>query len=638
MVSDLSAIIFVLCLALLVVFIFWSLHSPKPRTLLNHLYLWLVVVWSFWAFLMLCLWVTPPEQTTTLMFLDALTYAGIEIPPIYFMISLAFVKGYEHLPRWCYAFLILPALAVLVALTNPYHHLLYQQFSILRSEIVFGPFILFTGAHSYICFMISFVLLLHFAFKNSSKLYFQQCIMLTLGGLLPMTVSMMATFSPWNLPITATPMAFSLMVLFNGIAIYKLNLLDITPVATQHVLDWISDCYLILSKNGLVVSYNKPFAAVFASRYGITENRYLADCVQEEDSSEKTAIYNILNAVNACQEAQTTISYEQAATITRNGVTTKNYYITDVSQLFMDNKAVGFVVIFKDITQLKKSMQQLQDNQTRMMEQERFAFLGQMMGGLAHNLKTPIMSISGCVSAVNNLLDECQSSLDDPKVTPEDFREIYGEMGDWMQKIQESTAYMSDIITAIKGQATNVSAFDESYFTLDELIKRTTLLMRHELVSGGCTLVAEYKGPQSITLHGDINNLIQVLGNLVSNAIFAQKQVGGGCITVGLEQEGDAVKIYVKDTGPGIPEKVRRRLFKEMVTSKGAQGSGLGLYISNAVVHGKFNGTMWCEDNPGGGAIFGMTIPLASRDAEAAPPPPSYPVGFSLSKREVFSQ
>ena len=75
-----------------------------------------------------------------------------------------------------------------MALTNPYHHLLYQQFSILRSEIVFGPFILFTGAHSYICFMISFVLLLHFAFKNSSKLYFQQCIMLTLGGLLPMTV------------------------------------------------------------------------------------------------------------------------------------------------------------------------------------------------------------------------------------------------------------------------------------------------------------------------------------------------------------------------------------------------------------------------------------------------------------------
>jgi two-component system sensor histidine kinase HupT/HoxJ len=47
-----------------------------------------------------------------------------------------------------------------------------------------------------------------------------------------------------------------------------------------------------------------------------------------------------------------------------------------------------------------------------------------------------------------------------------------------------------------------------------------------------------------------------------------------------------------------------------MTTSKGTQGTGLGLYISNAVVRGKFGGSMWLEDNPGGGSIFGMSIPL----------------------------
>ena len=88
--------------------------------------------------------------------------------------------------------------------------------------------------------------------------------------------------------------------------------------------------------------------------------------------------------------------------------------------------------------------------------------------------------------------------------------------------------------------------------------------------------------------------------------------MGGGCITIGLEQEDNQAKIYVKDTGPGISASVRQRLFKEMATSKGTHGSGLGLYISNAVVHGKFNGTMWCEDNPGGGAIFGLTVPLSN--------------------------
>lgn len=96
----------------------------------------------------------------------------------------------------------------------------------------------------------------------------------------------------------------------------------------------------------------------------------------------------------------------------------KNYYITDVTPLIIHEKLSGFVVIYKDITQLKKSMQQLQDSQTRMMEQERMAFLGQMMGGLAHNLKTPIMSISGCVSAAEDLVEECSGSLGDAEVTP----------------------------------------------------------------------------------------------------------------------------------------------------------------------------------------------------------------------------
>jgi signal transduction histidine kinase len=269
------------------------------------------------------------------------------------------------------------------------------------------------------------------------------------------------------------------------------------------------------------------------------------------------------------------------------------------------------VVIFKDITLLKKSMQQLQDSRARLMEQERFAFLGQMMGGLAHNLKTPIMSIAGCIFAADSLIDECLDSLDDPQVTQDDYREIYGEIRDWFDKTRESAAYMSDIITAIKGQAASVGSYQDSTFTVDELVKRTTLLMRHELSSGGCTLHVKY-GPTlgDLRLHGDINNLIQVLNNLLSNAIYSQKQSGGGDITLEIVTEDGNLVIRVRDTGPGVPPNVRDRLFLEMVTSKGEMGSGLGLYITNTVVRGKFNGTMSLEDNPGGGAVFIVSIPL----------------------------
>ncbi len=620
MISNTSATLFILVLVVIALFTIWSIYNRKRLTLLHKLYLFLVLDYSIWNITMLGMWLTPPGRTDILQLLDSFTYLGIAVPSIYLMIAIVFASNYERFRPWMLVLLIIPVLSFFVCLTNNWHHLQYRVFSIVRSEIVFGPYVIVTGLHSYACFLASFYLLVRFAQRNRSRLYIMQCSMLILGGLCPMVISVVATFSSLDVPITLTPLSFLPVLLFNGIAIYRFRLFDLTPVATQHILDWISDCYLILSDKGLVISYNKPFASVFASRYGITENRYLKDCVKEEDVSKKTAIYNMITAVDACREAQTTISYEQAATITREGVVQKNYYVTDVSQLIINEKLAGFVVIFKDISQLKKSMHQLQDSQNRMMEQERFAFLGQMIGGLAHNLKTPIMSISGCVSAADNLVDECLSSLEDPNVNSDDYREIYGEMRDWHQKILESTAYMSDIITAIKGQATSVSAFDESLFTLDELLKRTTLLMRHELVSSGCTLIAENKSVRNVTLHGDINNLVQVLGNLVSNAIYAQKQVGGGCITVGADQEDDCVKIYVKDTGGGIPASVRHRLFKEMATSKGTQGSGLGLYISNAVVHGKFNGTMWCEDNPGGGAIFGMTIPLHFSESEGTDP------------------
>ena len=66
----------------------------------------------------------------------------------------------------------------------------------------------------------------------------------------------------------------------------------------------------------------------------------------------------------------------------------------------------------------------------------------------------------------------------------------------------------------------------------------------------------------------------------------------------------------MKDHGQGIPEKVRRSLFQQMVTSKGTLGTGLGIFISNTVIRAKFDGTMWFDDNPGGGTVMGISIPL----------------------------
>ena len=100
------------------------------------------------------------------------------------------------------------------------------------------------------------------------------------------------------------------------------------------------------------------------------------------------------------------------------------------------------------------------------------------------------------------------------------------------------------------------------------------------------------------------------MDNLLSNAIFAQKQVGGGEIEIEINHDAEKLHIAVKDGGPGLSPSVKEKLFKTMVTSKGTMGTGLGLYISNIVIKGKFSGHLWVRDREGGGSIFGIAIPL----------------------------
>lgn len=606
------AVIFLSATSLsLLAFMIYSTRKGGEQLLIHKLYFMLSFVMLAWSIAVLGIKFTDPGNATALYIWDALTYVGVAYGPvIILLIPMTMVSGKEEMPKSWWLLFIVPTITFLMVWTNPLHHLYYRVFSVVRSELVFSPYILVSGGYSYLCMMAGIVLLVRFARKNLSRLYMTQCILVALGILTPLCVSILATSGIVNLSIAATPISYVFTILFNGVAIYRLHLLDIKPLATQHVLDWISDCYLVLSDTGLVVSHNQPFYNVFGVQYGITENCFLQDCVKEEDVAGKTAIYNLMTAVDTCRQSRSTISYEQAVSLpTPGGGAQKLYYIADITPLMLSNKISGFVVIFKDITQVKKSMQQLQDSQARMMEQERLAFLGQMVGGLAHNLKTPIMSISGCTSAVENLVEEARDSLADPEVTPQDYREIYREIDDWLIKIRDACSYMSDIITAIKGQAANVTTSETMAFTLDELVKRSTLLMRHELQSSGCQLTQEYDPNQEIVLHGDINNLIQVLNNLITNAIDAERP-GGGKIYIGVSRDDTHLNIYVKDQGSGVDPRVKNRLFKEMITSKGTKGTGLGLYISNAVVRGKFGGFMWVKDNPSGGAIFGFSIPL----------------------------
>ena len=138
------------------------------------------------------------------------------------------------------------------------------------------------------------------------------------------------------------------------------------------------------------------------------------------------------------------------------------------------------------------------------------------------------------------------------------------------------------------------------------------MLLRHELLGSGCKIKVESEFHDVVILQGDINSMVQVINNLVSNAADAEKPKGGGTIVIAIDRDDRYLNIRVEDTGIGIPEEVKHRLFKQMITSKGAQGTGLGIYISNSIIKARFDGKMWVKENPKGGSIFGISIPAGN--------------------------
>ena len=258
----------------------------------------------------------------------------------------------------------------------------------------------------------------------------------------------------------------------------------------------------------------------------------------------------------------------------------------------------------------KNNIKQIRDNQSMLMERERLASLGQLIGGIAHNLKTPIMSISGAAEGLTDLVKEYDSSIDDPEVNSQDHHDIAKDMNSWISKIKEYTEYMSDIITAVKGQAVTLSETENITFDIEELLKRVNILMRHELKNAIIYLNISVKVDEHKLIHGDVNSLVQVINNMISNSIQAYQGKTEQNIDLIVEEKDNKLYISIKDYGCGLPKKVKNKLFKEMITTKGKNGTGLGLYMSYSTIKAHFGGDITFESEEGKGTTFTIILPL----------------------------
>lgn len=532
-------------------------------------------------------------------------YIGTCFFPVYFLLtSIIFINTKVTLTFRHKILFVLPIISLIILWTNNYHHLFYKYYSIDLNEAQFGPYFIVHTVYSYSCILIAIINLIRYSVKNSG-FFSKQSLLICTGCGISLAINIFSTFGVINSSIYSTPIAFSVAVLFIALAIFKFDFLKVAPIALQRIVDKISDAYIVVNDSYTITDFNQSFLTIFNANSSMVRNKDLLELINQNS-------YLNINP-NALKSSLDDVKdTDKTAIFEKHFDKIDKYFHIEINRIMSKGSFLGILILLKDITQHTMDMKTIQDKQDMLVEKERLASLGQMIGGIAHNLKTPIMSIAGATEGISDLIKEYEASVGDPEVTIEDHHEIAKDMTEWLEKIKTHLSYMSDVITAIKGQAVAFSEQTASGFTVKELINYVDILMKHELKNAIINLNTQADIDTSTTVKGNINSLVQVINNIVSNAIQAYQSQGktNENINFRIYKENSNIVFKIEDFAGGLPDKVTDKLFKEMITTKGKNGTGLGLFMSYSNIKAHFNGNLSYETQKGEGTSFFIEIPL----------------------------
>lgn len=598
--------LFLLILALIFLLLMLKFINKKKNNQLSKLFsisILLLIIWYTGLILQILL---SDKFNINPIYFEYFVYLGASFLPIaiYFLGKIYVDTKVNYKRKYILLFLI-PITSMLVIWTNDLHHLFYKTYSIYINETKFGIWYYVYIIYTYLLIFLGIYKLLNFSIKNSG-FFSKQSLLILLAIGIPVIANILGTLQLFPMTIYVTPICFSFSLIFILIAIFKFNFLEAAPIALQKIVDRISDSYIVLNDSNVVTDFNLTFLHTFQIRESEIRNKDIGEFIKKSEYK-----INKKKFANAIKKAKTT-SKTQRLNETFGKI--EKTFTIEISDLVSQGKFLGIVILFKDITQHIQDMETIKNNQEMLIERERLASLGQMIGGIAHNLKTPIFSIAGGLEGVADLVSEYQASINSPQVTPEDMYAIGEDIREWLEKMKKHLEYMSDIITAVKGQAVTFSEDKNAPFPVSEAFKHVEILMKHDLKHSLTNLYIDNKVPDNIILSGNMNGLVQVIDNLIANAIYVYKSEGKTDQIIDLSAQyvksTNSIEIRIKDYGPGLPKEVQEKLFKEMITTKGKEGTGLGLFMSASNIKAQFSGKMDYETKAGKGTTFIITLPV----------------------------
>jgi len=234
---------------------------------------------------------------------------------------------------------------------------------------------------------------------------------------------------------------------------------------------------------------------------------------------------------------------------------------------------------------LQANMEELRQTQEQLIQSAKLAAIGELASNVAHEINNPLTSIIG--------FTELSKEEDD-----------LGMIRRSLAIIEKESLRARDIVKQLLGFARK-KPLQLTEVKINDVLREVVVLSSSQARMSKVKISEEY-GDVPVTT-GDIDQLKQVFLNVITNAVHAMPD--GGTLTIKTSIRGEYIFMRITDTGPGIPEDIRQRIFEPFFSTKKEKGTGLGLSISYRIIqdHG---GRIDVESEDGKGATFIIRLPV----------------------------
>jgi len=355
----------------------------------------------------------------------------------------------------------------------------------------------------------------------------------------------------------------------------------------EAILNSTTECAFLLDRDGTFIALNKPTVQMLARTMEELVGNLYFDVVEGDLAATRRARFDEVVGTG------TAARFED----------TENDKIFDHSYhpVFGSDGSVERVSVFvREITEQKRAHEVL-------VEKQRLAALGEMAGGVAHNFNNLLQIVIGASGLAEGDLDA--GDIAEVKNTLKQIMDCALSGSETVKQLQDFARVRTADPTA-----------DGQIFDLSDTVRRAMDVSRPLWKSGpekrGVKLKLKWRFADDCLVKGKPNELFEVIVNLIKNATEAMPD--GGKIYLKTYIEDDQVFLVARDNGMGIAREHLPKVFEPFWTTKGVQGTGMGLSTSFGIVS-RHGGLISVDGWEGKGAVFTVQMPLAREPTDKEP-------------------